>query len=66
MGLRLIEGIDFNKINEKYNVDIYSNYKKEFDKFLSLGLMEKTSKGVKLTLRGILLSNEILSEFIKV
>lgn len=64
LGLRLSKGIDFNHINQKFNIDIYEKYKNEFDKYLSKGLMEKTQQGVKLTLRGILLSNEILCDFI--
>lgn len=66
LGLRLIKGIDFKKINEKYQIDIYSKYKKEFDKFLNLKLLEKTNKGVKLSEKGILVSNEVLCEFINV
>ena len=66
LGLRLTKGIDFNKINNKYNIDIYKIYKNEFEKFLNLNLMEKTQNGVKLSQKGILLSNEILCEFIKI
>lgn len=66
LGLRLTKGINFSRINEKYNIDIYKNYKREFDKFLALGLMEKTLDGIKLSQKGILVSNEVLCEFIKV
>lgn len=66
LGLRLTKGINFININNKYNIDIYEIYKKEFDKYLNLNLMEKTQEGVKLTQKGILLSNEILCEFIKI
>ena len=38
----------------------------EFEKFLNLNLMEKTQNGVKLSQKGILLSNEVLCEFIKI
>ncbi|MBQ8476433.1 coproporphyrinogen III oxidase, partial [bacterium] len=65
LGLRLIKGIDFNYINQKYNIDIYQKYKKQFDKFIKEGFIEKTQNGAKLTLDGILLSNEILCEFIE-
>ena len=64
LGLRLIKGIDFNYINQKFNIDIYKKYQKEFDKNLVQGLMQKTKNGVKLTTKGILLSNEILCDFI--
>ncbi|MBQ4647219.1 MAG: radical SAM family heme chaperone HemW [Candidatus Gastranaerophilales bacterium] len=64
LGLRLTKGIDFNHINQKFNTDINKIYEKEFEKYLSQKLMEKTQKGVKLTTKGILLSNEILCDFI--
>ncbi len=65
LGLRLLKGLDFTKINKKFDIDIYNYYKKEFDKFLSYKLLEKTQNGVKLTLKGILVSNEVLCEFIR-
>ena len=64
LGLRLTKGIDFNQINKKFSTDIYTQYKKEFDKYLNIGLMQKTPNGVKLSQKGILLSNEILCDFI--
>ncbi|MBR5303716.1 MAG: radical SAM family heme chaperone HemW [Candidatus Gastranaerophilales bacterium] len=64
LGLRLTKGIDFNYINQKFNIDTYKKYKKEFDKYLAQKLMEKTKNGIKLTTKGILLSNEILCDFI--
>ena len=64
LGLRLLEGINFNKINKKYDINIYEKYKKEFNKYLDNKLMQKTQNGVKLTTKGILLSNEILCDFI--
>ncbi len=64
LGLRLIDGIDFCKINEKYNIDIYNYYRNEFDKFISFGLIEKTKSGAKLTKKGQLLQNEVLCEFL--
>ena len=66
LGLRLEKGIDFNIINQKYNIDIYKKYEKQFKKFINERLMKKTNNGIKLTLRGILLSNEILCEFIEI
>ena len=64
LGLRLTKGIDFDQINKKFSTDIYTQYKKEFDKYLNIGLMQKTPNGVKLSQKGILLSNEILCDFI--
>ncbi|MBR2068237.1 MAG: radical SAM family heme chaperone HemW [Candidatus Gastranaerophilales bacterium] len=64
LGLRLSEGINFSYLNKKYNIDIYKKYEKQFEKFLKAGFMQKTKNGIKLTLEGVLLSNEILCEFI--
>ena len=66
LGLRLKDGINFNKINQKYNIDIYKKYEKLFKQFTHKGLMKKTKNGVKLSLKGILISNEILCEFIEI
>lgn len=66
LGLRLTKGINFKNINEKFNTDIYNLYKKEFDKYLKLNLMQETRDGIKLSTKGILISNEILCDFIKI
>lgn len=66
LGLRINEGINFNYINKKYDIDIEKIYFREFQKFLNDGFMEKTEKGIKLTKKGILVSNEILCEFIEI
>lgn len=66
LGLRLSEGIDFAGINKKYNIDIYEKYKNIFEKYIKTNHLKKTKNGIKLTLKGILVSNEILSEFIEV
>ena len=65
LGLRLKEGIDFCHINKKYNIDIYKKYKNLFDKYIENNFMEKTKNGVALTLKGVLVSNEILCNFIE-
>lgn len=64
LGLRLQAGINLAKLSEKYNIDVYQKYQKQFDKFLKQGFMEKTKTGFRLTLKGILVSNEILCEFL--
>ena len=66
LGLRLKEGINFKQINQKYNVDIYEKYKNIFDKFANEKFIELSDNKAKLTLEGVLLSNEILCEFIEI
>ncbi len=64
LALRLKEGININKINKKYNTDFMTKYNKIISKYVNLGLLKTENETVKLTRRGILLSNEIMSEFI--
>ncbi len=64
LGLRVVEGIDFEKINLKYGVDIFKKYQNLFEKFVGYGLMEYSQKGVRLTSKGIMVSNEVLCEFL--
>lgn len=64
LGFRKEEGIDVRKIKEKYGIDFDNKYKNIIDKYIPEYLIE-TEKGYKLTLKGVLLSNNILSEFIE-
>ena len=65
LGLRINEGINFEYLNKKYNIDIYQKYRQVFEKFIDLKMIKKTKKGAKLTLKGVLVSNHILCEFIE-
>ena len=40
-----------------------ADYKEQVDKFINLGLMQRTDTGFSLTKRGISLSNSVLCEF---
>ena len=62
LGFRKSEGIDVKKIKEHFSVDFEERYKdilKKYSEFL-----EKTPKGYALNLKGVLVSNVILAEFI--
>lgn len=65
LGLRKMEGIDVENINKKYSIDFNKKYKNIIDKYFSSGHLQITDKGYSLTLNGVLLSNNILSEFIE-
>ena len=66
LGLRLYEGIDFELINKKYNINIKEKYFSLFEKFTKEGFMKYTKNGIKLTKKGILVSNMIMCEFIEI
>lgn len=64
LGLRRTAGIDIKEINQKYKIDFNKKYKIILDKYLESGHIIKTLKGYALSLEGVLVSNEILVEFI--
>ncbi len=64
LALRLNEGINISEINQKYTIDFEQKYKKTTEKYSKLELLEVKNNHCKLTEQGILLSNEIMSEFL--
>lgn len=64
LGLRLKKGINIKNINEKFKINFIKNYGKIIKKYSEFNLLEINEDNLKLTEKGILLSNEILCEFI--
>lgn len=62
LGFRKIAGINIEEINEKFGLDFNKKYPKILNKYSNYFI--QTQNGYALTLDGILISNEILSEFI--
>lgn len=65
LGFRRMSGIDVDLINKKFNIDFESKYCRILKKYLATGHLIKTQKGYALSVGGVLVSNEILSEFIE-
>ncbi len=64
LGLRLNQGINVAKINQKFNIDFEKKYYSTIKKYTDLGLLEINNNCCRLTEKGFLLSNEIMCEFI--
>lgn len=62
LGFRKRSGIDVYRINERFGIDFNSKYKNILDKYRDF--IEPTYCGYTLNLKGVLISNLILSEFI--
>lgn len=62
LGFRKCSGIDVYRINERFGIDFNSKYKNVLEKYRDF--IEATSCGYTLNLKGVLISNLILSEFI--
>lgn len=65
LGLRKMEGINIQKINEKYNIDFNEKYRDILKKYEGLNLLKKTETGWAFTPNGILVSNVVLADFIE-
>lgn len=63
LGFRKSTGINTEKINKNFDLDFDQKYKKILNKYVP-NYIAKTDKGYKLTLQGVLLSNNILAEFL--
>lgn len=62
LGFRRLSGINIAEINKKYSISFLEKYSKIFEKYSDYFI--KTEHGYTLNLNGLMLSNEILSEFI--
>ena len=62
LGFRKTEGINIQRIKEKFNVDFEDKYKNVLDKYAEYII--KTSQGYAFNLKGTMLSNEILPDFL--
>ncbi len=64
LGFRKTEGINIYNINKKFNIDFDKMFEHVIEKFTNSGHIIKTQNGYRLTIKGILISNLILSEFL--
>ncbi len=64
LALRLKKGINICNLNHKYKIDFIKKYEKTVQKYQKLKLIKITQNHLGLTEQGMLLSNEIMEEFI--
>ena len=62
LGFRKREGVNISKINAKFGIDFENKYRNILEKYSNF--LEKTQTGFGLNLKGVLVSNIILSEFL--
>ena len=63
LGFRKTEGVNTSRIKEKFNVDFEDKYKDILEKYSDYII--KTTQGYAFNLKGTMLSNEILPEFLE-
>ncbi len=64
LGLRMIEGIERKSFKNEFGIDIDNVYKNEIEKNIKNGLLTDKNGVIKLTNKGIDLSNVVFAEFL--
>lgn len=64
LGLRVLEGVSKEQFREHFSCELRVVYRKELEKLEKEGLLEEEGDFVRLTSRGIDLSNPVLAEFL--
>ena len=65
MGLRLTEGIDLDRMNRRYGIDIWTHYGSHLSDYVSAGwLLHEPHRRLALTRTGMLMANEVMAVFI--
>ena len=65
MGLRLTDGLDLDRMNRRYGIDIWTRYGPHLADYVSAGwLLHEPHRRLALTRTGMLLANEVMAVFI--
>lgn len=64
VGLRLMQGVSISGFMDKFGISMKEVYGHVIDRFIMEGLLEETGDRIRLTSRGIDVSNVVLSEFL--
>jgi oxygen-independent coproporphyrinogen III oxidase len=64
MGLRLTSGIDVDRLSERYGVDIWQEFGARLHPFVDGGVLSRQDGILRLSRRGMLLANEVMSVFV--
>ncbi len=64
MGLRLTEGLDLAGFAARFGVNPLAYYVKAIDRHIRLGLLQQTGDRLVLTRRGLLLANQVFTDFL--
>lgn len=64
LGLRLIDGVEVAPFEARFAADIEANFGATFAKYESLGILDRSDGRLRLTERGLLLSNELFVDLL--
>ena len=64
LGLRLSEGVDLTALESRYKVDVWDRWGKDLQLCVDAGLLHENVDRLRLTRKGMLLANEVMSVFV--
>jgi oxygen-independent coproporphyrinogen III oxidase len=64
MMLRLTDGVNLDEIRRRYGVDVWQTYGADLKPFVENGCLMRDCDRLRLTRRGMLLANEVMSVFV--
>jgi oxygen-independent coproporphyrinogen-3 oxidase len=64
MGLRLVDGVDLDIVETRYEIDVIGQYGSALRPFLDVGVLVEENRRLRLTRQGMLVANEIMSVFV--
>ena len=65
LGLRLLQdGVSAQSFARRHGVSLFDQFAPQLSRLASIGLLEVTDEGVRLTKRGVLLANSVCAEFL--
>ena len=64
LGLRLLKGLNLVKFQERFGLDLVSTFTAEVEELSKLGLIKQTDETLRLTTKGLMLSNQVFVKFV--
>lgn len=65
LGLRMAAGVSFGDFRREFGMELPVRFGKELEELTRLGLLTMDTRGVRLTSRGMLLSNQVFARFLE-
>jgi oxygen-independent coproporphyrinogen III oxidase len=64
LGLRMADGVMFDDFAREFGVEMVDQFPQQLERFCGLGLLVRDGDRVRLTRRGMLLSNQVFAQFL--
>jgi oxygen-independent coproporphyrinogen-3 oxidase len=65
LGLRMADGVSSDDLEREFGVSLWQQYGSTLDNLIDIGLLTSDERGVRLTIRGMLLSNLVFARFLR-